>query len=303
MERKVEAFLDYLQKERDFSENTIEAYRSDLAQLVKFLKQEEGVSERSAKWSDVGRQTLKEYAFSLQSQGYASSTIGRKIAACKSLIKYLVADGVLDGIAASEMGTSSGVKARPYILNEDEMEQLIQETEKGITLEAKRDVAMIRLLYNSGMRVSEMTGLDVGDVSSNEKGKGYVSCRGSGGRERRISIEPEVIQSVEKYIKESRSQLLRDSGEQALFLNRLGRRLTRQGFWQILKGHARAAGVGDRVTPHTLRHSNAVHMLRQGMDVQTLQRRLGHTNMSTTQVYARLIPQDRSASGKKSETL
>ncbi len=301
MERKVEEFLEYLQKERRFSENTIEAYRGDLIQLVSFLQRKDKVNERCVKWSDVARQTLMNYTLTLQEQGYASSTIARKVAACKSLIKYLVASGVLSGLPTGEIGATPAKKVSPHILDKGEIGQLLRQTEDGTTPEVKRDRAMISLLYATGMRVSEMTALDIDDVDINQRAEPCVQCRGSKNKKRRISFDSQVARILTDYTEEARPQLLRDSGEQALFLNRLGRRLTRQGFWQILKGHAKAAKIEKKVTPHTLRHSNAVHMLQQGMDIQTLQQRLGHTNMSTTQVYAQFIQQDHPTSDKEFE--
>ena len=288
MEGKIEEFLGYLQKKRKLSEETITTYRSDLTDLASFLQQE-GMIEHSAEWSKAGHQTLLDFTSTLQNQGYAPGTIARRVAACNSLIWHLVADRVLTEAGISEIDAASAKTLELRILSREEVEQLLHHIGEQATLEAKRDKVIVKLLYASGMRVSEVTCLNIGDVALDKKDEAYVHYRGSKRRNRKLSIEPEVAQALKEYTEEIRPKLLRDSGEQALFLNYRGRRLTRQGFWLTLKGYAKVSGISKKVSPHTLRHSNAVHMLQQGMDIQTLQQRLGHAQISTTKVYARLV--------------
>jgi len=162
---------------------------------------------------------------------------------------------------------------------------LLEQPAKSSAPEAKRDKAILELLYASGMRVSELVSLNLGDIDTEG---GYVRCFGKGHKERLIPIYKQAASTVEEYINEARPHLAHDDNERALFLNRRGERLTRQGLWQILKGYAKAAELDKEVTPHTLRHSFATHMLSGGADLRSVQELLGHVNISTTQVYTHL---------------
>jgi integrase/recombinase XerD len=175
-------------------------------------------------------------------------------------------------------------KSLPRPIAIQEVQHLLAQPAKLSTPEAKRDKAMLELLYATGMRVSELVSLNLGDINLEA---GWVRCFGKGSKERIVPIHQQAAQSLEDYVARSRLHLLRDR-EEALFLNRRGERLTRQGFWQILKGYARAANLSSEVTPHTLRHSFATHMLSGGADLRSVQELLGHANISTTQVYTRL---------------
>jgi len=175
-------------------------------------------------------------------------------------------------------------KSLPRPIAVQEVHNLLAQPAKLSTPEAKRDKAMLELLYATGMRVSELVSLNLGDINLEA---GWVRCFGKGSKERIVPIHQQAAQSVEEYVARARPHLLRDR-EEALFLNRRGERLTRQGFWQILKGYARAANLSSEVTPHTLRHSFATHMLSGGADLRSVQELLGHANISTTQVYTRL---------------
>jgi integrase/recombinase XerD len=170
-------------------------------------------------------------------------------------------------------------------LSASEVEALLAEPAKKMSPEAKRDTAMIELLYAGGMRVSELIALDTGDVNLEA---GFVRCFGKGSKERIIPIHQKAIESVNEYLADARPKLLQDQGNDALFLNRRGERLTRQGFWLILKGYARSAGITKPVTPHTLRHSFATHVLSGGADLRSVQELLGHANISSTQIYTHL---------------
>jgi integrase/recombinase XerD len=173
----------------------------------------------------------------------------------------------------------------PKPLSVSQVRRLLEQPAKQTRPEAKRDRAMLELLYASGMRVSELIALNLGDVDRED---GFVRCFGKGHKERLIPIYRQAALFVEEYLKEGRPSLARSEEEKALFLNRRGERLTRQGFWQILKGYAKAAELGEQITPHTLRHSFATHMLSGGADLRSVQELLGHANISTTQVYTHL---------------
>jgi len=176
-------------------------------------------------------------------------------------------------------------KSLPKPISISQVHRLLEQPAKLATLEAKRDEAMLTLLYASGMRVSELVSLNLGDIDIDD---GNVRCFGKGHKERVIPIYEQAASLVREYVEEARPHLIHNVDEKALFLNRRGERLTRQGFWQILKGYAKSAGLDEEITPHTLRHSFATHMLSGGADLRSVQQLLGHANISTTQVYTHL---------------
>jgi integrase/recombinase XerD len=181
-------------------------------------------------------------------------------------------------------------KTLPKAISPNEVDELLEQPGRRCTPEAKRDRAMLELLYATGMRVTELVSLDISNLNL-EPQSPYVRCIGKGAKERTIPFHDQALEALVDYIEEGRGLILRNPSEQALFVNRRGERLTRQGFWLILKGYAQAAGLNTaetRVTPHTLRHSFATHMLRGGMPLRNVQEMLGHANISTTQVYTHL---------------
>jgi integrase/recombinase XerD len=286
MREYINSFLKYLVVEKGFSKNTEEAYRNDLCQLETFVTEEASKHGEIPSWDRFSRQDMLSYMLNLKEKKYASTTTARKIAAAKSFFKFLtdehkVPQNPTENIASLKVGRSL-----PKPISEIQARRLLDEPAKQSTPEAKRDKAMLELLYASGMRVSELVALNLGDV---DVSGGYVRCFGKGHKERMIPIYPRAAQSVEEYLKEARPRIVQDrADEKALFLNVRGERLTRQGLWQILKGHARSANIEAEVTPHTLRHSFATHLLNHGADLRMVQELLGHANISTTQVYTHL---------------
>lgn len=286
MRDTVKAFLAYLTSERGLSGNTVAAYGSDLSQLVDLME------ERGYKggWESVDSSLLTDYALDLQERGYSATTRARKIASLKSMFNFLVEEGIVEDDPTEALSSPRIGRALPKSLSEEEMALLLGEAYSGETSEARRDVAMIELMYASGMRVSELVSLSVGDLNLREK---YVRCLGKGYKERLINLHDQAVDTVEAYMNYVRPDLLAPRGdeaerEEALFLNHRGERLTRQGFWLILKGYGRRAGIRTPITPHTLRHSFATHMLRGGAPLRYLQELLGHASISTTQVYTHL---------------
>ncbi|AKG53794.1 integrase/recombinase XerD [Dehalogenimonas sp. WBC-2] len=285
MKTDIDNFLNYLIVEKGFSSNTKEAYHNDLGQMADF-----GVKclrQRGAQdlWDNFNRQDMLAYLLDLKERNYAVTTVVRKLAAAKSFFGFMVEEkrvrqNPTDNIESPKVG-----KPLPGAISVTQAKMLIEQPTKTGGQEAKRDRAMLELLYASGMRVSELIGLNVQDVDCNEC---QVRCFGKGSKERIIPIYPQAARIVDEYINEVRHRLLRDEAEQALFLNRRGERLTRQGLWQILKEYAKSAGLSDLVTPHTLRHSFATHMLNGGADLRSVQELLGHANISTTQIYTHL---------------
>ena len=284
MKREIDAFLNHLKTEKGFSDNTVEAYENDLYQLVDFL---EGEARRRGdappQWDKADQQLFLKYILDLKQRGYAPTTVARKLSAMKSLFKFLASKGVVDSVPAAVVEPSQVKRPSPQSISVEDVKELLKQPEKSCTPESGRDKAMLELLYNTGMRVSEVISLDLDDVDLAGK---CVVCRGSNARERRIILSETVAHHMRHYVSEVRPQLMRGRKERALFLNRLGQRLTRQGFWQILKNYAKAADLGEKVTPRTLRHSAAFHMLHQGNDLRTVQKQLGHASISTTQIYA-----------------
>jgi len=281
----VHAFLNYLAVEKGFSANTVGAYRNDLDQLAGFIEGMASTKGFKAEWSYVDRNLLINYIIDLKDRNYSSATVARKVAAVKSFFSFLVAERKIQNDPTENISSPKVNKSLPKPLSLAEIEILLAEPAKSSTPEAMRDVAMLELLYAGGMRVSELMDLNINDINLKA---GFVRCLGKGSKERIIPIHDRAIRSVKEYISEARPHLLKGKEEQALFLNRRGDRLTRQGFWLILKGHAKSAGIKKVVTPHTLRHSFATHILSGGADLRAVQELLGHANISSTQIYTHL---------------
>jgi len=285
MGEEIKSFLNHLSVERGFSDNTIYAYRNDLNQLASFVAETTRYQGDNPEWSTVDRNLLISYILDLKERNYASATVARKVAAVKSFFGFMVSDGILSSDPTENLSSPKVGKSLPKPLSVAEVEALLAEPAKDSTPEAKRDVAMIELLYAAGMRVSELVSLNMGDVNLEA---GFVRCLGKGAKERIIPIHQQAVKAVDEYMVAARPRLLRGEEEEALFLNRRGERLTRQGFWLILKAHAKAAGIKRAVTPHTLRHSFATHILSGGADLRAVQELLGHANISSTQIYTHL---------------
>ncbi|NLE09145.1 MAG: site-specific tyrosine recombinase XerD [Dehalococcoidales bacterium] len=285
MKEEIKQFLTYLLVEKGFSENTLSAYQNDLSQLVSFIEEEAAKSGKMPSWSGFNRQTMLAYQLSLKERNYAATTLARKIAAAKSFFKFMVTEGKVSENPTQNVASPNVGRILPKPITLKQVRALLDQPAKQSTPEAKRDRAMLELLYASGMRVSELISLNIGDIDIDG---GFVRCFGKGSKERMIPIYRQAALIVDEYLKDARPHIVRSDTEKAMFLNRRGERLTRQGFWQILKGYARAAGLDDAITPHTLRHSFATHLLNGGADLRSVQELLGHANISTTQVYTHL---------------
>lgn len=281
MKQEIDAFLNYLSMEKGFSENTILAYKNDLFQFEDFV-QEQGSKQH---WSEVDRQLVLSYLFDLKKRGYAVSTIARKTASVKSLFKFLADKGVVTSVPTENLGSPRVKKNLPHLLSADQVKELLKQPEKYTTPGAMRDKAMLELLYASGFRASELTSLNLEDLNIKEDS---ISCLIKGSKVRTVTVTRDSVPSLKEYIDEARPHLAYHKEDKALFLNRLGERLTRQGFWQILKNYAKEAKLDAIVTPRILRHSFAAHTLSRGADLHSLQQNLGHANISTTQAYAQL---------------
>ncbi|HUT68971.1 MAG TPA: site-specific tyrosine recombinase XerD [Dehalococcoidales bacterium] len=277
----IESFLNYLAVEKGYSEHTVAAYHNDLTGLADFAKRQ-GI----ASWSNFSRQNMLSHLLDLKERGYVATTVARKVAAARSFFGFLVSEGTIKTNPTENMSSPSVGKALPRPIPINQVRLLLEQPAKLSTAEAKRDKAMLELLYASGMRVSELVALNLGDV--NTEADYFVRCFGKGRKERIIPLYQQIAMTVKKYVDEDRPKLAHGKKETALFLNARGERLTRQGFWQKLKEYAKSAGLSDKISPHTLRHSFATHMLSGGADLRSVQELLGHANISTTQVYTHL---------------
>ena len=283
MEEAIKSFLNYLTVEKGFSQNTVVAYRNDLYQLASFVEEEAAKSSSVPSWASFGRQGMLSYLLNLKERNYAATTIARKVAAVRSFFGFMTSEGNIKDNPSQNIGSPKVGRALPKPISYSQVRRLLDEPNRQSRPEAKRDTAILHLLYASGMRVSELVSLNLDNIIED----GYVRCFGKGHKERLIPIAPRAAQAVDEYVKEVRPRLVHSQDKPALFLNARGERLTRQGLWQILKEYAKSAEL-EGITPHTLRHSFATHMLSGGADLRSVQELLGHANISTTQVYTHL---------------
>jgi integrase/recombinase XerD len=275
MEQAIQAYLGALSSGHGASANTLDAYHTDLRQLQDFM-----VRHQVLGWAHVRPDHLHAFMAELNAREYAPTSIARKLAAVKSFFRYLSVSG---SIAQEPVATLAAPRVRkelPHTLTTEEIARLF--TQLSPTSPAGvRDAAMLHVLYATGMRVSEVVGIVLRDL---DVALAHVFCAGRKGRERILPLSHPAQTALTAYLNNGRPQLLRGLDSTALFLNHHGERLTRQGFWLIVKGYARAAGLAE-ITPHTLRHAFALDMLAQGMELRGVQQLLGHANLSTTQMY------------------
>lgn len=276
MKQDIAAFLDYLVTSRHSSQNTISAYQNDLNQLAEFIAIEKSKGVMASQ-----EELLLAYLAHLKGKGYSPATSARKVASARSFFRYLVDTGRLKENPVRNLISPPVNKKAPRVLTQAEYARLVSVPRSMDTPEARRDVVMLELLYATGLRASEIVSLEIADIDVEHC---TLRCRHAG-TTRDIHLATDVAQLVRGYIENGRLDLLYSDGETALFLNRRGHRLTRQGFWQIVKNYASKAALGDRVTPHTLRHSFAVRKVQSGTDLRSLQQTLGHAYISSTRVY------------------
>ena len=291
MGERVESFLTYLLDERRLSTNTLSAYRNDLRQFEGYLSQLASDARRAPssdleRLAEATRDQLISFFLFLRERGYAPATIARKMAAVKSLFQYLHREGHVSTNPTVSLGAPEVKKPVPRAISTGDVDALLRAATIRCSPEGLRDAAMLRLLCATGMRVTELVSLDLRDV---DLGQQWVSCVGRSGRRRKLPLDAEAVQATAFYLEAGRPQLLRpEHATDALFLNHRGRRLTRQGFWLVMKSMVRGSGVTSEVTPHTLRHSFAAHRLQSGTELHQLRDLLGHANISTTQIYTQV---------------
>jgi integrase/recombinase XerD len=293
-------FLAYLELERGLSRNTLEAYRSDLLQFGRFLERR-GVGVRSASHNDLaaflselgGIEGRGADGHGAQAPGprrpAAASTLGRKVACLRSFYRHLRREGAIEHDPSADLHGPRKTQRLPRVLTRQEVARLLREP-SGTEPLALRDRALLELMYACGLRVSEVTGLELRDVDAEE---GMLRARGKGSKERLVPIGRQALAALAAYRARGRPALTGSGAggakaETKLFVNRRGRGLTRQGLYKIVQGHARGAGLEERMSPHTLRHSFATHLLAGGCDLRSLQEMLGHADLATTQIYTHL---------------
>ena len=276
----LEAYEQYLRTEERASENTRSSYLRDLRQFSAYC------GERGIALEDVTAEIVEQYSRHLLSRGRSVSTVTRAVASLRSFYGYLLRRGWVRDDPAKGIVPGKVTRKLPQILTSKEVELFLEQPDrtdpKGI-----RDHAMLELLYATGIRVSELIALDVNSLNLTG---GFLRC-GAPGKEPIIPLSATAVKALERYLKEVRPQLIDGPQEEALFVNMNGGRMSRQGFWKIIKHYQEKAGIQKEITPHTLRHSFAAHLLENGADLRSIQEMLGHADISSTQIYAQVIKQ------------
>lgn len=277
----VQAYENYLTKVKHASSNTIASYMRDIRQFSAWLNSTEGIDVIDASQLNIG-----DYLRHQESAGRSGATISRCLASLKNFYLYLVSSGFLEKTPVTDIHVDRGEKKLPQILTGREIELLLSQP---VCVDAKgyRDKAMLEVMYATGMRVTELISLDVDDVNLE---LGIVKCNGTK-RSRAIPLYPMALRALSIYMRDIRDSMVADPDETALFVNVGGARMSRQGFWKILKHYQEAAHIEKEITPHTLRHSFAVHLLENGADVGSLQELMGHCDISSTQMYTQMVNQ------------
>ncbi|ANE48028.1 recombinase XerD [Paenibacillus swuensis] len=270
-------FIHYLSVERGLSKNTLESYERDITKYIEFITAE-GLTELE----QVTKAHIISYMLKLRQLGRASATISRMLISIRSFHQFMVRERLLNHDPTMNMETPRQEKRLPKVLTIKEVETLLEAPQTS-TPAGLRDKAMLEVLYATGIRVSELISLDMDSVNLQ---MGFVRCIGKGSKERIIPLGRIAGECLDVYIQTMRPQLTKpNKPDQALFLNHHGARLTRQGFWKIIKKHAKEVAIHKEITPHTLRHSFATHLLENGADLRAVQEMLGHADISTTQIY------------------
>jgi len=276
-QRTLAEYAAFLQVEKGLAKNTVQAYLSDLRQFKAFL------SERGLALAEVDADEVGFYLNHLAAQELSARSRARKVSALRNFFAFLVEEERVEENPCAYLPTPKLPRRLPQILTEQEVLALL-EAPRLDKPAGYRDRAMLEVLYGSGLRVSELLALNLGDIDE----LGFVRCTGKGNKERIVPLGSHALRATELYVRHARPRLCKDYRERALFVNQRGQRLTRQGFWKIIKAWAKEAGIEKNITPHMLRHSFATHLLRGGADLRSVQEMLGHADLATTQIYTHL---------------
>ncbi len=272
----LDGFLMYALAEQGLAGHSVEAYRRDLSDFAGFV-----ASRGASSPTKVTRAAITVYLLSLRRRGRAAATVKRRTAAIRSFYRYLLREGGIESDPTLDLAPPKLPRRLPRVLTVEEVEQLLAAPDPS-TREGVRDRAMLELMYASGLRVSETVGLDLSDIDLAHE---LVRCVGKGDKERAVPVGTQAVRALRAYLGQVRSRFIRSRPTQALFVSRLGGRLTRQGCWKLVRRYARRAGITRPLSPHVLRHSFATHLLDRGADLRAVQEMLGHASIGTTQVY------------------
>lgn len=275
MDKQIKLFLEFLQKDKKLSDNTLQSYSRDINQYHNYL------SENKMNYAKITNDDIKKYLIELQNKGKKTSTISRNLATIRSFYQYLIRVNKIKEDPTENIQSPKIEKRVPSVLSTEEVELLLEQP-KDIDLKGTRDKAMLEFAYATGMKVTEIIDLDIDDVDLDDS---IVTCH-SGKKERTIPLGTLAEKALKEYIDQARPILIKSDKNRSLFVNMNGSRLTRQGFWKIVKYYKEKAHINKDITPHVLRHSFAAHLLQNGADLKSIQAMLGHADISSTQVYA-----------------
>lgn len=274
MQKQIKNFLDFIENDKKVSQNTLQSYKRDILQYSQYIE------ENKINYLKVDEDGIKDYLGYMNDIGKKSSTISRSIASIRSFYQYLLRNKKIKRDPTEGIQSPKIEKRIPSVLTSQEVELLLEQP-KNVDLKGIRDKAMLEFAYATGMKVTEIISLDLEDVNLEE---GYVCCRGKD-KSRNIPLGSLSLKALKDYIENSRNILIKDENIKALFVNTNGQRLTRQGFWKIVKYYKEQAHITKDITPHILRHSFATHLLQNGADLKAIQTMLGHSDISSTQIY------------------
>jgi integrase/recombinase XerD len=276
MNELIEQFLSYISVEKGMANNTLSSYKRDLFKFADFLK-----SKKIYSIEQVSRQMINSFMMAERERGLGSNSVSRELACIKSFFKFLLKENMVKEDAANIIESPKLWKKLPFTLSVEEIEVLLNAPNVRDPIEA-RDKACLELMYATGMRVSELVNLKIDDINIDV---GFAKCFGKGSKERIVPFGRKAKESLERYLEKSRPQFLKKNISNSLFLTRLSKPMSRQMFWKIIKKYVKIARIKKKVTPHSLRHSFATHILERGADLRIVQEMLGHSDISTTQIY------------------
>ncbi len=291
IDQDIEEFIHYLAIERGMSKHTIAAYETDLGSFVDFLE-----TKSIRDWNGVDRRVMIEYLQAERGKGYKTSSVARHLSSIRSFFSYLKQEGKVVNEPSDWLDNPKPERRLPKVVSGEEIERLLAAPDLSQTI-GIRDKAMLELMYATGIRVSELASLDVGNLNVHSR---FLRCMGKGAKERIVPVGSYAMKALNLYLTQTRPEMVNDASETALFVNRLGTRISRQGVWKLIKKYAQIAGIRAPLSPHTLRHSFATHLLEKGADLRSVQEMLGHADIGTTEIYTHVTKTHLQTSYQKS---
>ncbi len=279
MKKLLDEFLNYLSVERGLSKNTITSYKADLVSFLNYFE-----SKGLNNIENINRDNIINYLLHLKDNGLSGNSVSRALVAIKMFYKFLAEERLIKDNVAEILESPKLIRPLPNVLNLTEVEKLLAAPDIRNWI-GVRDKAVLELIYATGMRVSEIVDLSTSTLNLDI---GFIKCRGKGDKERMVPIGSQARNSISRYLEKVRPSLLKQRSDSHLFLSRLGKRISRQSFWKMIKKYAEKARIKKRITPHTLRHSFATHLLERGADLRVVQELLGHSDIATTQIYTHI---------------